>query len=291
MLVKLSEELKEARLQSGITLQQIAAKTRIDLKFLENIENGNFAFLPELYLKAFLKEYSRFVGLDEKIILKKFDAAKRGKSYDEFGNAEDDVKKLKQEKEEAKPVKLPADAPANTPLIDTYESQNQQNDASSGPAKKKNLIIAITIGIIVIFTIIYFAFIKGSSDIIVSEKPYEEVQKENEQRSEQDLQKPAVPDSNLMAKSDSLSVLLDASDASWIKVLIDGSKPDEFTLYANSHKEIKGLKNFRLTIGNAGAVKIKFNNRPLDFSGNLHEVKNVLIDSAGLHYISLTPKQ
>ena len=57
MFDKLSEELKAARIRSGLSLQLLAAKTRIDLKFLENIEDGNFSFLPELYVKAFLKEH------------------------------------------------------------------------------------------------------------------------------------------------------------------------------------------------------------------------------------------
>lgn len=290
MLNKLSEELKEARLKNGITLQQIAAKTRIDLKFLENIENGNFAFLPELYLKAFIREYSKLVGLDDKIILKKFDAAKRGKAYDELGNAEDDIKKVKQEKEEIKPVKPQADVPANVPAFETYESSSQKQESPAIFAKKKNLLIAAAVGIVVVIAIIYFAFIRSSSDIIVSEKPYDEIQKENEQRIAQEAQKPAASDSSLMSKSDSLLVALDASDASWIKVLIDGNKSDEFILHTNTHKEIKGLKTFKLTIGNSGAVQIKLNNKPLNFYGNKHEVKYVSIDSTGLQYISSTPK-
>lgn len=85
MLNKFAEELKAARLKSDLTLEQIAAKTRIDLKFLEAIENGNFHFLPELYVKAFLREYFNLVGLNEQISFKKFEAAKKGKQYDEFG--------------------------------------------------------------------------------------------------------------------------------------------------------------------------------------------------------------
>ena len=81
MFDKLSEELKAARIRAGLTLQQLANKTRIDIKFLEYIEDGNFSFLPELYVKAFLKEYVKFVGLDEKIIFKKYEAYKQGKEY------------------------------------------------------------------------------------------------------------------------------------------------------------------------------------------------------------------
>ena len=287
MLNKFSEELKEARINKELSLQQIAARTRIDLKFLENLENGNFAFLPELYIKAFIREYAKLVGLDEKITLKKFDAAKRGKAYDELGNTEDDTKKLKLE--EVKQSKPQSDTPSYTPTFKAFDSSNQQTETSSELAKKKKLLIGIAIGIVIIFAIVYFAFIKGSSDIIVSEKPYDQVQKDNEERFTTETQKPAVADSIFVVKSDSLSLVLKSNDASWIKILIDGTKTEEFTLSPNSYKEVKALNNYRMTIGNAGAIQIKLNNRPLNFFGNKNEVKYVSIDSTGLQYLTSSP--
>ncbi len=287
MLNKFSEELKEARINKELSLQQIAARTRIDLKFLENLENGNFAFLPELYIKAFIREYAKLVGLDEKITLKKFDAAKRGKAYDELGNTEDDTKKLKLE--EVKQSKPQSDTPSYTPTFKAFDSSNQQTETSSELAKKKKLLIGIAIGIVIIFAIVYFAFIKGSSDIIVSEKPYDQVQKDNEERFTTETQKPAVADSIFVVKSDSLSLVLKSNDASWIKILIDGTKTEEFTLFPNSYKEVKALNNYRMTIGNAGAIQIKLNNRPLNFFGNKNEVKYVSIDSTGLQYLTSSP--
>lgn len=71
MLNKFADELKSKREESGLTLQQLATKTRIDIKFLEAIEQGNFAFLPELYVKAFVKQFAKTIGLDENVILKK----------------------------------------------------------------------------------------------------------------------------------------------------------------------------------------------------------------------------
>jgi cytoskeletal protein RodZ len=287
MLNKFSEELKEARINKELSLQQIAARTRIDLKFLENLENGNFAFLPELYIKAFIREYAKLVGLDEKITLKKFDAAKRSKAYDELGNTEDDTKKLKLE--EVKQSKPQSDTPSYTPTFEAFDSSNQQTETSSELAKKKKLLIGIAIGIVIIFAIVYFAFIKESSDIIVSEKPYDQVQKDNEERFTTETQKPAVADSIFVVKSDSLSLVLKSNDASWIKILIDGTKTEEFTLSPNSYKEVKALNNYRMTIGNAGAIQIKLNNRPLNFFGNKNEVKYVSIDSTGLQYLTSSP--
>ena len=79
MLFKFADELKSARLKKGISLEQMAAKTRIDIKFLEAIDNGNFGFLPELYVKAFIKQYANVVELDEDEVIKRYEDAKAGR--------------------------------------------------------------------------------------------------------------------------------------------------------------------------------------------------------------------
>ncbi len=287
MLNKFAEELKDARTRSELTLQQIAAKTRIDLKFLENIENANFTFLPELYIKAFIREYSKLVGLDEQITLKKFDAAKKGKQFDELGNTEDELKRSKLEKEEPK-TKQPA-SPQTTPRFEAFDTSNPQPEQSAKANKKQMMTIGIAGGSVIILLIIYFAFIKGSSEIIVTEKPYSEVQRENEQRFTTETPKPQTVDSTYVASSDSLSLTLETIDSSWVKILLDGSKVEEFMLFPHATKEIKALKNYQIKIGNAAAIQFKLNNKPLNFTGSKHEVKYILIESSGLKYLDNPP--
>ncbi len=284
MLNKLAEELKEARVKSELTLQQMAARTRIDLKFLESLENGNFHFLPELYVKAFLREYVKLVGLDEQITLKKFDAARKGKQYDEFGNTEDDIKKSKPEKEETK-IKQPAPS-SPTQTFEAYEASNQPHEKSSKMDKKRMTMAVIGGGFVIIFFIIYFAFIKGSSEIVVAEKPYTEVQQDNSQRFTQETPKPQPTDSTYVASTDSLSLIIGTNDTSWVKLLLDGSRAEEFTLLPHAIKEIKTLRNYQIIIGNSAAVQFKLNNKNLNFTGNKHEVKYISIDSSGLKYLT-----
>jgi len=83
MLDKFAEELKQLRLDKNLTLQQVAQFTRIDIKFLEAIEEGDFSFQPELYIKAFIKDYIKALDEDPVLYLKKFDYAKQGKAYEE----------------------------------------------------------------------------------------------------------------------------------------------------------------------------------------------------------------
>jgi flagellar biosynthesis protein FlhG len=54
--------LREAR---GISLRHIATVTKIGLRFLEYVEQDRFALLPApVYLRGFLLEYARLVGID-----------------------------------------------------------------------------------------------------------------------------------------------------------------------------------------------------------------------------------
>jgi cytoskeletal protein RodZ len=280
MLNKFAEELKEARAKSQLSLQQIAAKTRIDFKFLQYIENGNFNFLPDLYIKAFIKEYAKLVGLDVDITFKKYDAAKKNKPYDENGNVEEEIKKPRLEKEEVTPIKEEVTKPVTFDYTDSQESKKSPTPIN---ARTQKIRLAVLIGgALTILLIIYFAFIRGGSEIIVTEKPYNEVRKENTQRYVEETKKPAVT-------SDSLSLLIKTSDTSWVKILLDGTEVDEYTLFPNSEKVLKAKNNFNLIIGNSGVMRFFLNNKPLNFEGKKYQVKYILIDSSGLKYLENPP--
>jgi transcriptional regulator with XRE-family HTH domain len=79
MLKKFADDLKAYRESKKITLLHIANETRIHISNLERIENGDFSFLPQPYIRAFLKQYIKSLGLDEKETLYNFDLAKSGK--------------------------------------------------------------------------------------------------------------------------------------------------------------------------------------------------------------------
>ncbi|MHB1686486.1 MAG: helix-turn-helix domain-containing protein [Ignavibacteriaceae bacterium] len=285
MFDKISEELKTARENAELTIQQLAAKTRIDLKFIEFIEKGNLTFLPEIYIKAFIRDYSKVVGIDEKIMMKKFDAAKKGQSFNEINQSEGDAKKAKTTDEDSK---LKNKFYSSLPYTSEEELARQKEAVIQ--YKKKMIIAASAAGLLLLFVIVYFAFIKGSSEIIVTEKPYSEVVKENQQRDNLTKPQPKTNDTTFVASpSDSLSLMIESKDTSWLKILLDGKTENVFTLFPYSKKEIKAKKNYQLTIGNAAAIQLALNGKPLNFTGKKNEVKQVSIDSAGLKF--LTPPQ
>jgi cytoskeletal protein RodZ len=292
MLDKFAQELKKAREESGLTLQQIASKTRIDVKFLESIEKGNFSFLPDLYLKAFIKEYAAMVGMDPETAIQKFEAAKKGVDIDEQKEitSEEQHPETFEKAQASQPEEKPKEQkPVQKPTYNSVEPPpSSQQDSTIKIDKKVVVIGGIVLGVIAIFLVVYFVFLKSSSEIIVNEKPIDQVIQESKQR--YTAEEPgSSSQSNNAASSDSLSLIVSASDTSWVKILIDNQNVEEFTFLPGSKKEIKAQNNIQMDIGSAGALSFNLDNKPLKFSGKKHEVKYISIDSNGLKYMDNPP--
>ena len=60
-------DLRRLRESRGISLREIASASKIGMRYLEYIEADRFALLPApVYLRGFLQEYARVVGLDQR---------------------------------------------------------------------------------------------------------------------------------------------------------------------------------------------------------------------------------
>lgn len=71
---EIGELLKNARMKKGLTIEKVYKSTRIYPGVLRAMENGKFEDLPgRLYVKAFLRKYSDFLGLDKDSIIKKYE--------------------------------------------------------------------------------------------------------------------------------------------------------------------------------------------------------------------------
>lgn len=65
--------LKEKRLLKELSLETVAAKTKIKLEYLEAIENSDFSLLPSsTFAKGFLRNYASFLYLNPDTIVAMF---------------------------------------------------------------------------------------------------------------------------------------------------------------------------------------------------------------------------
>jgi transcriptional regulator with XRE-family HTH domain len=70
----LGQLLRSARESLGIELRDAAQQTRISHNYLQALENEDFSKLPgEVFVKGFLKNYGKFLGLDETEVMKRYE--------------------------------------------------------------------------------------------------------------------------------------------------------------------------------------------------------------------------
>jgi hypothetical protein len=93
-----------------------------------------------------------------------------------------------------------------------------------------------------------------------------------------------------LANMDSLSLTFFAKETSWVYIVLDNNRAEEFTLSPNYKFTVKALNDFKVTVGNSGGVSLQLNNQPVDFSGRSGSVRNFKLDKTGLVYLNAPPK-
>jgi cytoskeletal protein RodZ len=64
-LTELSNKLREARLSLGLSLDDLQITTKIQKRYLQALEEGNYSIIPgPFYVRAFIKQYAEAVQLD-----------------------------------------------------------------------------------------------------------------------------------------------------------------------------------------------------------------------------------
>lgn len=230
------EELRAARLAQEISLEDISSTTRINIKFLKAIEEGNFSLLPQTYIRAFIRTYAAQVGLDPVRMVKKYEQqATPGTPPSSFQDLISPVK-----------VRLP-----------------KQKGASQ-------ITVLIIISVIIIIGLVFtLSVIKNNKVEKVKETPFQEFTQKTETKPEMKIDSLFLPEAQVPsgtpqtttnAELDSLILNVSATENAWISVIVDEKTKKEILLYAQKSIQYKAANQFRITVGNAGATVIKLNN-------------------------------
>lgn len=82
------EFFRQVRETKGLTVDEVASKTRIRADFVKALEEGNFAKLPDqVFARGFVRSYARSLGLDEEDAIHRF-AQSAGAFYEKQGERE-----------------------------------------------------------------------------------------------------------------------------------------------------------------------------------------------------------
>jgi cytoskeletal protein RodZ len=273
LLKKFATELKSTREEKQIVLNQIAAKTRIDIKYLAAIENANFDILPDLYIRAFIKEYAMAVDLNPEETVKKFDMARSGKSDIPEEIEKDSVPAPEKSRRATRTIKK------------EFESEDTESYTRSDEKKKsldpRILYTVIGTAIFILIAGVYFIFFTSTT---IEKDETASQQNSPIQTKRYDEVKPAA---QTTPANDSLQLKIVANDLVWFEVSIDDSASKQYLFKDQQTTTLTAKTKFLLNIGNAGGVKLTLNGKALDAIGRPGDVKYVQIDKEGIKPLTL----
>jgi len=258
------QELKRAREAKRFSIDDVSDATLINAGFLEAIEQGNTGILPQTYVRAFIREYASFVGLDPVDIMKRYDQANTGPAApaEEHPPPVPDLKHVPEERTgTAEP--LPSPPEPLTPVIAKF--------ALPG-------IVIVALGIIV------WNLTRTETPRVTKEIPFESVlQGTGADSAAHNL---AARHRESAAATDSITLRVTVTDSAWVQIVIDNREPQQYLFRPNRKITWKARDRFRLSTGNAGAIDLTLNEKHLGAAGK----RGAVVRNAEFNRQTLTQK-
>ena len=284
---------KQVRETKGLTVDEVASKTRIRTDFVKALEEGNFAKLPDqVFARGFVRSYARSLGLDEDDAIHRF-IQSAGAFYEKqdererlkVRQAEEERKRqanrkavaiaigiailtlvilLSREQSSLLVRRTPSEPPptsakrTTTPDANKTDSGRLAGDSLSSVAKSKPPEPTSP-----------SATTRNDASPAHGVAP-PTVTAAVPQQSATPVPPPLTSDGTLGGLSvdgpttaeEPLVLDLEATELSWVVIQVDGGSPQEALLRPGEKAKWKGQDQFTLTLGNAGGVKAELNGKP-----------------------------
>ena len=240
--------LKRVRETCGYSLEDVAGITRINLRYLEAIEEDDFAKIPgETFSHGFIRSFARCIGISDEEISRKIRET------------------LKTEPQ-------------------AVNTQNQDDMAERSVVRKPGkarIILPAAAGVILAALLIVLFTSGRESGTIRNSKELKEVPAESIE-----VQPQVVAENNQVVQKKVEPVVLKvyARELTWISARIDDKETKEALLKPGDGVMWNGDEKVVITVGNAGGIDLDVNGKRLDPIGRRGEViRDAVITSAGLN--------
>lgn len=281
------EFFKQVRETKGLTVDEVASKTRIRSDFVKALEDGNFAKLPDqVFAKGFVRSYARSLGLDEEDAIHRF-AQSAGAFYDKQDERERlKVRQVEEERKrqanrkavavaigiavltlifllsreqssvlrrspsELNPPKHATSTESPNPAAAPAQESGQESAGSSEPSPAPTKPAQDT---------------RSSEPVTsagITTKPEAEAVSTASPGADGPLGSISIDGGAGSLAEEQMVLDLEAVELTWVVVQIDGGSPQEALLRPGEKARWKGQDQFVLTLGNAGGVRATLNGQP-----------------------------
>jgi cytoskeleton protein RodZ len=256
------EELRRERIVREISLEEISRTTKISIRLLTALERSDLSKLPAAtFTRGFIRAYAKHLGIDPEEKVNAYLADLAGGSHD-----------------------------APSP-----KSPRPRSRFWRGRRATAGTIVGVVAGILVVLGLIANPQRNSSrkplarvaapavpvafKNVGVSSEPTPVIRQENAPEpaasSSATVGKPSaapLPDEPAAPPSGRVSLVLEFDDDSWTKLDADGRTVFKGVLKRGERKSFEASRDFRLTLGNAGAVRVTVDGRALARLGQSGEV-------------------
>jgi len=259
--------LRRARDKRGLTLDDVAARTKINLKHLEAIESGDRSAIPGgFFYKSFARQYAAALSAGDPDLV-------------------DEIEELlAAEQRPTHPVARDEE------VIKVMSSMPVQERASWNPSAASYAIFLVLalIGCSGLYAWWHrtqqahaSADAKPRPPVVVekTEAPKPEAPKPEVQKAEVEKEaptRPSEPAALAATPDDKISLEVTANEDAWFWLSADGKTLFSGVLQAGQTKTFEAKENARMKIGNAGGLDIKFNGKPTGLIGPKAQVRTVV---------------
>jgi cytoskeletal protein RodZ len=265
------ETLRAERLRKSLSLEQIAGETKINSHLLDAIEKNQFDRLPRgVFAKSFVRQYARSLGLDEEELAVEVQRAMHpGADLPGF-------------------AVVPAEPAFKVPKVPKWEGAGYRQNSSALPS------LAMLVVVMLVCSGIY-AWWQRSRHAAEAPAAHQAVKTTTPAKPvalAEVHSEPALPATDAVTSSTpaaSLRASLTADEPTWVRVWADGKEVMTAMLEPNLIKTVDAMSEIRLRTGNAGALQITLNGKPVGPAGPKGQIRIVTLTPQGVQ-ILVPPK-
>jgi cytoskeleton protein RodZ len=249
---KLAERLRSARLEKGLSIRDIANRTRVRERYVDALERGQYDVLPAVYIKSFVRTVAGAVSVP---------VSEVNRLMDEVFDAEDSSN-------DRLPSKATAPAAIPTQRFTLPIPKLPSLRSIPWPPSKKVLIIAS----LAILAVCVLAWAATSS-------------RRNEGAAGADTTAIGY------TQADSMILTALATDTAWLNITMDGQRNQQLVTRPGEEYRFSASKQFLLSVGNAAAITLFRDGKQLPPLGKAEQiVRKVEITRSDVISSAVPPK-
>lgn len=248
------EYLKNLREEKGVSLEEIAEKTKIALTNLELLESDRYELLPpRVFVKGFIKSYVQELGLEADEVIEKFEEFSKEGELPDYG----------QEEHPLFHQKPPAGSFIGSTLFTAVLT-------AAG---------MLALGILLVTAVSRLPGLYGGG-----EENAPVVRPAGPEISEEAVEPSSSPVTGESTFTDAPPTLagkkvleIRAVDRTWLRIRSDSDPPRELTMSKGDTETFTAKKEFHIQTGNAGGIRVRFHGKEIPVLGDRNQTLSLTL--------------